>query len=82
MANWRTMLNKHLERLGIMDQPIIVCDGDFDREFYDGYGGSEGDPFTVWTEDYVFFPTVYDRAEWISYVRRNPCLKVTTPCRW
>jgi hypothetical protein len=43
------------------------------REFNDGYGGSEGEPFTAWGEKYVYFPVVYDGAEWVGSAPRNPC---------
>lgn len=46
---------------------------EWNKEFDAGYGAPNGDPFTVWTNDYVYFPTVYDGAEWIGSVRRNPC---------
>ena len=42
------------------------------RSFYAGYGGSEGDPFTLWTKAYVYFPIVYDGAEWVGCAPRNP----------
>ena len=41
-------------------------------EFNDGYGGAEGMPFTIWTKKNVFFPAVYDGAEWVACVSRNP----------
>jgi hypothetical protein len=43
-----------------------------DYEFDDGYGGTEGPYFTMWTKDRVYFPSCYDGAEWISSVPRNP----------
>ena len=43
------------------------------REFDDGYGGSEGEPFTAWGEKYVYFPVVYDGAEWVGSAPRNTC---------
>ena len=43
------------------------------RVFDKGYGGSEGLAFTAWSETYVYFPVVYDGAEWVERVRRNPC---------
>lgn len=43
-----------------------------------GYGGIEGDFFTVWTKDQVYFPICYDGAEWIGSVSRNPDNKPTT----
>jgi len=44
----------------------------FDRGFDSGFGTSEGDYFTVWTHDWVYFPVVYDGAEWASSVPRWP----------
>jgi len=43
-----------------------------DEKFDAGYGGSEGPPVLVWTEDYVYFPVVYDGAEWMDRAPRNP----------
>ena len=43
------------------------------KEFDDGYGGSQGEPFTAWGEKYVYFPVVYDGAEWVGSAPRNPC---------
>lgn len=43
------------------------------KEFDDGYGGSHGEPFTSWGEKYVYFPVVYDGAEWVDFAPRNPC---------
>jgi len=50
---------------------------DFDREFNDGYGAVEGDPFTIWTEKWVYFPATHDGVEWIASVPRNPCAVIT-----
>jgi hypothetical protein len=49
-----------------------LSDKEVDREFDDGYGCSRGTAFTVWTHDRVYFPVVYDGAEWCSSVARNP----------
>jgi len=89
--NWRTELEQmlldnedELELLVVKSEnrpmrPIAVpIDYPvFDREFDGGYGGSEGCSFTAWGGKYVYFPTVYDGAEWISFVPRNPCLQAT-----
>ncbi len=44
----------------------------FDRPFDDGYGGVDGDAFTVWTQTRVYFPGIYDGAEWCASVPRHP----------
>lgn len=45
----------------------------WDRVFYNGYGGIEGEHFTLWTHNRVYFPICYDGAEWADSVPRNPC---------
>jgi hypothetical protein len=45
----------------------------WDRVFYNGYGGIEGEPFTLWTHNRVYFPVCYDGAEWADSVPSNPC---------
>lgn len=47
------------------------------RPFNPGFGGSEGAPFTCWSETRVYFPAVYDGSEWVSSVPRNPCDEAT-----
>lgn len=48
-------------------------EGFLDKEFDGGYGSSEGPHFTAWGEKWVYFPIVYDGAEWIGRAPRNPC---------
>ena len=58
------------------DDVIISCtltEEQLDTPFHDGYGGHKGLPFTAWSETKVYFPVVYDGAEWVGYVYRNPC---------
>ena len=90
--NWRTSLEQtlldmedELELLVVQErgrpmkpQAVPIDSPIFDREFDGGYGGSEGCYFTAWGQLYVYFPTVYDGAEWISFVPRNPCLQATS----
>ena len=47
---------------------------ELDEEFDDGYGSSEGRPFTMWTHEWVYFPVVYDGAEWVGRAPRSPML--------
>lgn len=46
---------------------------ELNKKFDTRSGGPEGEPFTVWTNDFVYFPGVYDGAEWVAFVHRNPC---------
>ena len=79
MANWKSLIQEKCESNGeTIDQ--IVCtlsESEMLREFNDGYGGSEGMPFTAWSENYVYFPVVYDGAEWCGSAPRHPCDKAT-----
>jgi hypothetical protein len=57
--------------------PLIEAKEVLDVEFDSGFGGIEGQPFTGWTKDLVYFPTAYDGAEGMHCVPRNPCTIVT-----
>lgn len=75
MSNWKEMI---AEEAG--DDVIIACtltDEQMLREFDSGYGGTEGDAFTAWSEKYVYFPICYDGAEWVGKAPRNPCDEAT-----
>lgn len=57
------------------DSPFVAVAPDeaaLDVEFDAGYGGAEGPPVLIWTEDRVYFPVVYDGAEWLGSAPRNP----------
>lgn len=61
-------------------EEIIACtldDAALDTEFYSSYGGSQGAPFTAWSQNRVYFPVVYDGAEWVASAPRNPCDEVS-----
>lgn len=45
---------------------------DMARTFDNGYGTIEGQPFTAWSTNYVYFPVCYDGSEYVSSVSRNP----------
>ncbi len=42
------------------------------RKFDAGYGGIEGPVILAFSEKYVYVKGVYDGAEWIAPVPRNP----------
>lgn len=44
----------------------------FDEKFDNGYGGTNGKQFLVWTKNRVYYPICYDGAEWASSAPRNP----------
>ncbi len=55
-----------------------LTEKELDTIFDNGYGGSEGCPFTLWTNHRVYFPVVYDGAEWVGSVPRDPCNEKTS----
>lgn len=74
-TTWRAEIAKEAG-----SEPLIACtltDEELDRPFDAGYGGSEGKPFTAWTETRVIFPAVYDGSEWAASAPRNPCEEAT-----
>jgi len=75
MWNWKRLLESAMEDRGETLADLISCTLTEEQllvEFDAGYGGSEGKPFTAWTENSVYFPAVYDGAEWVEGVSRNP----------
>ena len=71
MTTWRRLIQYTAEGDQITDCTLLETD--LDIEFDDGYGGAEGRPFTAWSDEWVYFPVVYDGSEWVGRVRRNPC---------
>jgi len=75
MANWKGLIENAAD-----GDKIIACtlsDSELLKEFYGGYGGHEGKEFTAWSEKYVYFPVVYDGAEWVGRAPRNICDEAT-----
>lgn len=74
-TNWKKLIDECAD-----GDEIIACTLSGDglmMGFNDGFGGSEGAPFTAWSEKYVYFPVVYDGAEWVGRVPRHPCDEAT-----
>jgi hypothetical protein len=79
-VTWRKLLKNRMLSLGESWEDVVsttLTDEQADKEFSDDYGGKEGDPFTVWTRERVYFPGIYDGAEWVASVPRNPCDEAT-----
>lgn len=75
MNNWKKLIKEAAK-----DDEIISCtltEEELLKSFDDGFGGSEGKIFTAWSENYVYFPVVYDGAEWVGRAPRNPCNEAT-----
>jgi hypothetical protein len=84
---WRFLLDEAMasngeswacvESFAIETQEGRTPDEELVRLFDPGFGGHEGAAFTVWTKARVYFPVVYDGAEWVESVSRHPDGKPT-----
>lgn len=74
MTTWRAELAEAMAEVSDPGPVVAVAPDEsvLDVEFDAGYGGSRGQPVLVWTEDHVYFPVVYDGAEWLGSAPRNP----------
>lgn len=73
-TTWRKELEDARKQTGD-ESPIVAVaphEGVLDRAFHGGYGLAEGDEVAIWTESHVYFPIVYDGAEWLGAAPRNP----------
>lgn len=80
LNSWKRMLNSALCENGETWDDVegnTMTHGEMQREFYSGFGGTNGSPFTVWTSKSVYFPVCYDGAEWVGRVSRHPDGKPT-----
>lgn len=76
MTTWRKELNREMQPQTTDD--LIACTltkEQMDKEFYAGFGGTEGRPFTAWTSTTVYFPICHDGSEWVGSAPRNPTKK-------
>jgi hypothetical protein len=74
-TTWR----KEIKKAG--GKKLLACtlsEEGMDVESDNGFGVSEGKPFTAWDKTYVYFPVCYDGAEWAGRVPRDPCDIATT----
>lgn len=81
MATWRKMIENemsvHNDSFDNIVHQIGETENWLDINFKNGYGGTEGPPFTLWTNERVYFPVQYDGSEWVSSVPRNPNNEIT-----
>ena len=79
-TNWATKLAGEMAKHGESLDSIVantMSVAEMETMFCDGFGSSEGCPFTVWTRLSVYFPVVYDGAEYVGRVARHPDGKPT-----
>lgn len=79
MASDATTWGVELERARVEagdTSPVIARapqdDATWSTEFDSGYGLHRGLPVLAWSEERVYFPVVYDGAEWLDSAPRNP----------
>jgi len=64
-------MDKHSETWADVEACTLSRDQLF-KSFDAGFGGTCGEPFTLWTDCRVYFPVQYDGAEWVGSAPRNP----------
>jgi len=75
IETWRELIAKEMNNHGESWEDTVdstLTDEQLDKEFDSGLGEPEGEPFTVWTANRVYFPITRDGAEWCGSVSRNP----------
>jgi hypothetical protein len=74
-TTWRVLLEEAMaergETLADLLANTLTEDG-LSAEFDASYGGTEGEPFTAWSANTVYFPICYDGSEWVGCVARHP----------
>ena len=73
-TTWRKMIQDCMDEDDLGDSMEDICSiaGDIDVHLDAGFGIENGPPFTVWTFERVYFPVVYDGAESVRSVSRDP----------
>ena len=74
-ADWKSLIILDMTRYDDSWDNVVSCtltEEELCKKFYDDYGLPEGKPFTLWTKTRVYFPVVYDGAEWVGSVSREP----------
>jgi len=75
LVTWKEMIIIELENNEETWKNVVSCtltEEGLNKKFDNGYGGTNGDSFTCWTTNYVYFPVQYDGSEWCGSTPRNP----------
>lgn len=79
-TSWRQLIVAEMRLRDETWREVKSCtltEEELDEKFDAGFGLPEGKPFTLWTENRVYFPVEYDGAERAASVARNPDGKAT-----
>jgi hypothetical protein len=80
LTTWREQISGAMAQHGETWADVVACtldDAGLDRRFDADFGGTAGQPFTLWTAGRVYFPGCYDGAEWVASVPRHTCGEAT-----
>ena len=72
-ATWRELITLEMEDVGEKWSDVVACtlsETELDRVFSDGYEYPQGQPFTLWTTNRVYFPVHYNESEWVASASR------------
>lgn len=74
MDNWRKMIDSEKLRTNDFSNEVhcTIDDIELNKNFDSDFGGVEGTPFILWTEERVYFALEYDGSEYVGSVPRNP----------
>jgi hypothetical protein len=74
-VNWKEMLIEAFKETGdnFDNLKTTLSKEELETEFDSSFGYAQGEPFTAWGDNYVYFPIVYDGAEWVGFAPRNVC---------
>ena len=64
---WKDLISKEMEEEKESWRDVVRCtlsEEDLLAEFDNGYVGSKGKPFTLWTKERVYFPAIHNATEW------------------
>ena len=81
MTKWRDKISEEMRRHKDNWKNVVSMhpaeEKWLDYLFDDDFGSIEGESFTVWTKNRVYFPVTYDGSEWVGSVSRMPDGKST-----
>jgi len=79
LTSWKKLIVEEMKSCGDTWDNFVgtTLTTGMNKKFYAGHGKEEGEPFTLWTKDRVYFPVCYDGEESVGSVPRNPCDEVT-----
>lgn len=76
MTTWRAEISSAMVRNnddwskveGVRIKDVKYLDQEFDSD----WGSAQGQPFFLWTKNFVYFAQEFDGSEWAGSVPRNP----------